>query len=78
MNRYLEYPQWQSPLAAAILEFDPHQLDAKLQKAEEAITNRIRELELGLCDTHEHERRLLCDGLWVLCDVRKDRLGPDL
>jgi hypothetical protein len=73
MNLDLKYPQWQNPLAAAILEFDPHQLVAKLQRAEDAIANRIQ--EIAPCDSNQHERRLLFDGLLVIRGVRKSRLG---
>lgn len=72
MNLELEYPGWQEPLAAAILEFNPQQLCGKLQKAEEAITNRIQELAGG--EDNEHELRLLFDGLSILRDVKKGRL----
>ena len=37
----LKYPQWQEPLASAILEFNHEQLREKVQKAEEAIAQRI-------------------------------------
>ena len=75
MNQYLEYPQWQTPLAAAILEFDPQRLMEKLQKAEDAISDRMRELTCG--NGNAHERRLLSDGLSVLRDLRKLRLGGE-
>jgi hypothetical protein len=40
----LKYPQWQEPLASAILEFNREQLREKVQKAEEAIAQRIEQL----------------------------------
>jgi hypothetical protein len=71
MNGYLNYPQWQEPLQAAVLEFNPRQLPEKLQRAEEAIADRVRELaSQGDC----HERRALADGLSILQGVKKDRL----
>ena len=39
----LKYPQWQEPLAAAILEFNAQQLRGKVQRAEEVITYRMKE-----------------------------------
>jgi len=72
----LKYPQWQEPLAAAILEFNPQQLPGKVQRAEEAIVKRIEELALEQGD--QRERLALSDGLFVLQNVKKDRLGiPD-
>ena len=74
MNMELKYPRWQEPLAAAILEFNPQQLRGKLEKAEEAIANRIDEL-LSENDG-EHERRALLDGLSIVRSVKRDRRGP--
>ena len=69
----LTYPQWQEPLAAAILEFNSRQLGEKIHKAEEAIANRIKELEFA--QDNRHERLALSDGLSILRDVKRDRLG---
>jgi len=71
MNWHLSYPQWQEPLRAAVLEFNPRQLPEKLQRAEEAIADRIRELA---SQESSHERRALADGLFILQGVKKDRL----
>jgi hypothetical protein len=69
----LKYPRWQGHLAAAILEFNPQRLPGKLQKAEEAIADRMQ--ELSFTENNEQERRLLSDGLSIIQDLRKDRLG---
>ena len=69
----LEYPQWQEPLAAAILEFNPRILSAKLQTAEEVISTRIKELEYSV--DNAHELRLLYDGFTILEDLKRTRLG---
>ena len=69
----LKYPQWQEPLASVILEFNREQLRAKVQKAEEAIAQRIEQLAFD--HGMEHERRALFDGLDLLRSVKKDRLG---
>lgn len=70
----LDYPTWQEPLAAAILEFNPQQLPEKLQRAEGAIAKRLEELRFA--DRSEDEVRLLFDGLSIIRDVKQDRLGP--
>jgi hypothetical protein len=69
----LDYPVWQEPLAAAILEFNPQQLPEKLQRAQEAIAKRLQ--ELGFAESNEHELRLLFDGLSIIRGVKQDRLG---
>ena len=69
----LKYPQWQEPLAAAILEFDALQLRRKLQEAKEAIADRFRELAFE--KDNQEELRLLSDGLSILRCLKKDRLG---
>jgi hypothetical protein len=61
VNLNLKYPQWQQPLAAALLEFNAQKLCEKIQKAEEEITRRFRDLEFD--DATQEERRLLHDGL---------------
>ena len=68
----LKYPQGQEPIASAILEFNREQLREKVQKAEEAITQRIEQLAFD--PGTEHERRALFDGLDLLRSV-KNRLG---
>ena len=70
----LKYPQWQEPLAAAILEFNPQQLIAKVQRAEEAIASRSQELRFER--RNQEEARLLSDGLSIIQDLKTDRLGP--
>ena len=73
MSLNLEYPQWQEPLAAAILEFNAQRLRAKIQKAEEVISSRIQELAV---DNGNHEElRLLSDGLSIIRSLKEDRLG---
>jgi len=69
----LDYPTWQEPLAAAILEFDPQQLPDKLQRAEEAIATRLEELRVA--GTTGQEVRLLIDGLSIIRSIKHDRLS---
>jgi hypothetical protein len=74
-NRWVmsfEYPSWQEPLAAAILEFNPKQLPGKLEKAADAIARRIQELRLA--ENNEHELRALFGGLAIIRGVKRDRL----
>ncbi len=74
MNRELKYPQWQEPLHDAVLEFDPVRLRLKLQKAEQAIANRLRQLSFEYANPEES--RSLNDGRYLIGRVKKDRLGP--
>jgi len=73
MNLGLKYPRWQEPLAAAVLEFNLQRLGGKLEKAEEAIANRMQELVQE--NDNQHERRALLDGLTIVQSVKRDRLG---
>jgi hypothetical protein len=73
MSQKLKYPQWQEPLAAAILEFDAQQLPGKLQRAEDAIAKRFQELTSE--QVNGAEFRALTDGLTLLRDIRKRRIG---
>ena len=41
----LRYPQWQEPLLQAVMETKPDSLLEKIQIAETAISQRLRELE---------------------------------
>jgi surfactin synthase thioesterase subunit len=68
----LKYPQWQESLAAAILEFDAQQLPGKLEKAEDAISQRFQELASE--KDNEHELRALTDGLFLIRDIKISRL----
>lgn len=70
---YLKYPQWQQPLAAAILEFDPKRLPEKVRVAEEAIGVRI--CELALSKDSRDELRALADASSLIRGVKQDRLG---
>ena len=68
----LKYPQWQEPLAAAIVEFDAQQLPEKLRKAADAIATRLE--ELASAKDHLDEVRALHDGLFLIQDVKRIRL----
>jgi hypothetical protein len=59
-----KFPQWQDPLAAAILETDPEQLQEKLQQVVELIEKRIDELQAA--ESADEEFRALYDGLMLI------------
>ena len=71
MRTELKYPQWQTPLYTAILEFDLRKLSEKLRLAETAISNRTDELTFEQ-SSHE-ERRALADGLYIVRTLLKER-----
>jgi hypothetical protein len=73
MKLSLKYPQWQEPLAAAIIEMDRRQLIEKLQDAEVIIVRRIE--ELGSSETEEIELRALYDGLSLIRGIRQEDCG---
>jgi hypothetical protein len=70
MKLSLKYPQWQEPLAAAIIEIDRQQLVEKLEKAEVIILHRMRDLGRG--ETDENELRALHDGLSLIRGIRQE------
>ena len=71
----LEYPTWQEPLVAAILELNPQELREKLKRAEKAINSRIQGLRLAEnAENSQHELRLLFDGLSIIRGLTRDRL----
>jgi hypothetical protein len=74
MNRDLKFPQWQESLRDALLEFNPERLRLKLQKAEEAIAKRLRQLSIE--QANPEEIRALNDGRYLIGDVKQDRLSP--
>jgi hypothetical protein len=70
MSLGLKYPQWQEPLAAAIIEIDRQQLIEKLKEAEVIIVRRMQELGSG--ETEENELRALYDGLSLIRGIRQE------
>jgi hypothetical protein len=73
MNQNLKYPKWRQSLVEALLEFDPQQLLAKVQRAEESIVRRYRELAFEM--RNQEELRQLSDGLSIIRDLKEGRLG---
>ena len=72
MRHELEYPLWQGPLEDAILEFDPPLLHVKLQKAERAVYERMRELDDDLQNRGLDEQQALADALTLIRIMAKD------
>jgi hypothetical protein len=64
----LRYPQWQEPLLRAVMETKPDSLVEKIQIAEEAISQRLRELEGN--SILEQERVALQDAVSTLRVLR--------
>lgn len=72
----LRYPQWQSPLQEAILEFDEEKLTEKALQAEAAILRRLQELRQSNNGHHEHAA--ISYGLSLLRSIKAERLSyPD-
>ena len=65
----LKFPQWQQPLADAILEKDPERLREKLQQVVELIEMRIDELRAA--ESADEEFRALYDGLMLIRSLKK-------
>jgi hypothetical protein len=60
----LRYPEWQKPIQAAMLEFDPLQLHSRIATAEAAISARLAALsEVADGDA---ERLAIQDGVRLL------------
>ncbi len=69
----LRYPNWQTPLQEAILEFDRKKLAGRIEKAESAISVRLQALP---SDTdNQDERQALADGASILRKLKKDKLS---
>ena len=74
MDPEMKYPRWQRPLEAAILEFDPPLLRAKLANAENIISERFQELAADMETARRHELRALVEGLTIVRILEKDRM----
>jgi hypothetical protein len=70
-SELLKYPQWQAPLREAILEFDAQSLRAKVQRAEQAIHDRLHALASENRDFRE--RQALRDGLATLEILKRNQ-----
>jgi hypothetical protein len=69
----LQFPEWQTPLLEAVLEFDPDKLPQKIQYAEAVIFQRLEKIRLG--NHSQSEEAAMQDALSVIRRIRKDRLG---
>ncbi|HYA22974.1 MAG TPA: hypothetical protein VEF05_02380 [Terriglobales bacterium] len=66
----LKYPEWQRPIQAALLEFDPQQLPERIAAAEAAIS--VRFALLSEVPDSDAEQLAMQDGLKLL-DFLKER-----
>jgi hypothetical protein len=69
----LQFPEWQTFLLEAILEFDTDKLPLKIQRAEAVIFERLEKIRLG--NQSQSEQAAMRDALSVIRRIRKDRLG---
>ena len=65
----LKYPEWQKPIQAALLEFDPQQLPARIATAEAAISSRLG--LLSKMPNSVDERLAIQDGLRLLAFLKE-------
>jgi hypothetical protein len=65
----LRYPDWQKPIQAAMLEFDPQQLHTRIATAEAAISARLA--VLSEVSDSDAERLAIQDGVRLLRFLRE-------
>jgi len=70
----LPYPKWQTPCVDAVMEFDTSKLLERINIAETAIAERLKELDAS--PDGAHERRAIDDAIKTLRNIKKDRLKP--
>jgi hypothetical protein len=54
LDKHMNYPEWQKPYRAALVEVNPQKLSEKIAIAEAAISQRARELTTNNWDIDEH------------------------
>jgi hypothetical protein len=67
------YPRWQPEYQAALLEVDSKKLPGRIEAAETAISNRLKELSQS--SDHHIERQVIGDALQSLRFLKKKELG---
>jgi hypothetical protein len=65
----LKYPEWQQPIQAAMLEFDPQRLHTRIATAEAAISARLAAISED--PASEAERLAIQDGVRLLRFLRE-------
>jgi hypothetical protein len=65
----LKYPEWQQPLQAALLEFDPQRLLERIVAAETAISTRLQLLSDR--SSSDGERQAIQDGLRLISFLKE-------
>lgn len=68
--------KWHEPYQAALLEFEPKQLEKKIDAAESAIVKRFQELASD--SDHTQERLRLNEAVKALRTLQIERLGYPL
>jgi hypothetical protein len=71
----LRYPQWQEPLLQAVMETRPDSLLGKIQIAETAISQRLRELDSE--PASKEERVALSDAVSTLRVLKRVLIQSD-
>jgi hypothetical protein len=71
----LRYPQWQEPLLQAVMETKPDSLIEKIQIAETAISQRLRELDSD--PASKEERVALSDAVLTLRVLKRVLVQSD-
>lgn len=78
MIQEMKYPQWQHALQDVVLERDPEELRAKVQKVESEIFERLQDLSCYRNRQERQEREALCDALSTLRTLKREKLAlPD-
>jgi hypothetical protein len=67
----LKYPEWQTAVQEALLEFDVDQLQERITAAEEVISNRLRALNGAPNDAAE--RQAIQDAIRLLAMLKERR-----
>jgi hypothetical protein len=70
MNEALKFPTWRALFREAVVEIDPQRLSVKVQAAEKAIRDRLRELVNESYDLYE--RQALIDALATLAVLKRE------
>lgn len=65
----LKYPDWQKPIQAAMLEFDPQQLPGRIAAAEAAISARL--VLLSAARDSVDEQLAIQDGIRLLSFLKE-------
>jgi len=68
-----QYPDWQSKYVAALLEFEPGKLRARIIEADGAISKRLHAIAGNV--NHTGERQAMADALANLRVLKREKLN---